>query len=293
MACETCVKHSDYKTDNLLTWCTSCGNYSIWGAVRNSLVASDIKPHEVLFVHDIGCNGNGADKIKGYGIKGLHGRAVPVAAGAAIANENVKVIASCGDGAVLAEGIGHLIHAIRSNYNFTLIIHNNGNFALTTGQPSPTTPEAVKMYGTPDGVTTPAINISQLVLPLKPSFYARGFSGKQKELTTILQQAYKHNGFSIVEVLQSCPTYNGFTTNDWYLKRIKSVDEISGYNHTDLAGAIKISGDLQERIATGLLYSDPYAISFNKRISARESIQTQLVDEVSSFDIKPLLAEFR
>lgn len=292
MACDNCVTHADYKTENILTWCTGCGNYSIWGAVRNALVAEQIAPKDTLFVHDIGCNGNGADKINGYGIKGLHGRAIPLAAGASIANNNMKVIASAGDGAVLAEGISHLIHAVRANYNFTLIIHNNANFALTTGQASPATPKNIKMSYAPDGITTMPINISQLLLPLEPSMYARGFSGNQKQLTSLIQQGIQHQGLSVIEVLQSCPTYNYFMSNDWYLKRIYDVADRSDYNQSDNALAMKVTEDLQERIATGIIYKNEFAQPFEQQLIQREDYETELIDEVKHYSIDKLLQKF-
>lgn len=292
MACNKCVTHADYKTDNLLTWCNGCGNYSIWGAVRNALVAEQIAPKDTLFVHDIGCNGNGADKINGYGIKGLHGRAIPLAAGASIANNKIKVIASAGDGAVLAEGISHLIHAVRANYNFTLIIHNNANFALTTGQASPATPKNIKMSYAPDGVTTMPINISQLLIPLEPSMYARGFSGSQKQLTYLIQQGIQHKGLSVIEVLQSCPTYNYFMSNDWYLKHIYDVADRSSYNPSDKVVAMKISEDLQDKIATGIIYKNEFVQPFANQLVQREGYETELIDEVKQYPIDKLLEKF-
>jgi len=288
-----CVTQTDYNSKNKHTWCGGCGNYSIWGAIRNSLVKEQIAPKDVIFVHDIGCNGNGADKIDGYGFKGVHGRSIPLGAGAALANRNLTVIASSGDGAILAEGIGHLIHGIRSNYNMTFIIHNNSNFALTTGQPSPSTPLHMKMNSAPLGVNTPPINISQLVLALQPSFYARAFSGKQKQLTGLLSEAIQHKGFSIIEVLQSCPSYNYFMSNDWYLKRVYDVNLDKSYDTSNIEQAIKVSKDLDEKIATGIIFQDKWKTPFLNTFKERESYTTDLIDEVKSFDISDLLKEFQ
>jgi len=296
MTCKSnnnCITQTDYNSENRHTWCSGCGNYSIWGAVRNALVKEQIAPKDALFVHDIGCNGNGADKIGGYGFKGIHGRAIPFAAGATLANRNLTVIASSGDGATLAEGIGHLIHGIRSNYNMTFIIHNNANFALTTGQPSPATPLHVKMNSAPLGVTTPPINLSQLILSLQPSFYARGFSGKQKQLTGLISKAIQHKGFSVIEVLQFCPSYNYFMSNDWYLKRVYDVNSDKSYDTSNLNQAFAISKDLDEKIATGVIFQDKFRMTFLNSIKEREDYTTELIDEVKAFDISELLDKFR
>lgn len=290
--CDNCVTQTDYKTDQLHTWCTSCGNYGIWGAMRNALTELQIAPKSVLFVHDIGCNGNEADKIGGYGFKGLHGRAIPLAAGAAVANQDITVIASAGDGAVLSEGIGHLIHGIRSNYNMTLVIHNNANFALTKGQPSPTTTPNFVMSGAPDGLQEDQLNIMQMILPLGPSFAARGFSGDTKQLTSILIEAINHKGFSIVEVMQYCPTYNKATPNEWFLERVFDVSQKNGYEQGDLTQAIEITKDLTERIATGVIYKNEWKQDYNSRLENRQNITTQLVEEVKPYDISTLLEKY-
>src|SRR5688572_14663303 len=139
MSCTTCyTKINDYSTDNLFTWCSNCGNYGINAAIKRTLAEMEIKPKDTMLFFDIGCNGNGADKIGGYRFHGLHGRVIPASSGASLANRNLKVIASGGDGATLGEGVNHLIHAIRSNYDITFILHNNSNYGLTQGQASST-----------------------------------------------------------------------------------------------------------------------------------------------------------
>jgi 2-oxoglutarate ferredoxin oxidoreductase subunit beta len=287
------VSHKDYLTKNVFTWCTNCGNYGIWGAMRDALVQKQISPRDVVFIHDIGCNGNGADKINGYGFKGLHGRAIPLGAGIALANSKSKVIASSGDGGVLAEGIGHLVHAIRSNYNMTFVIHNNENFALTTGQASPATTQGVPMNSAVDGATADTMNILSFILPLKPSFVARAFTGNQKQLSKVLQAAIVHKGFSVVEVMQYCPSYNHLQTNDWYNERVYDVCELADYDASDWKKALEVSEDMQSKIATGVIYVNPDSKDFMSRQVNRADIKTELVDEVKSFDVNDLLERFK
>ncbi|GAB4161117.1 MAG: 2-oxoacid:ferredoxin oxidoreductase subunit beta [Candidatus Dojkabacteria bacterium] len=290
--CQNCVKHKEFRTDQLFTWCTGCGNYGIFGAMRNALVELNLPPHELLMVFDIGCNGNGADKIEGYRYKSLHGRSLPFAAGASVANNKVKVIASAGDGAVLAEGLNHLIHAVRNNYNLTFIIHNNSNFALTTGQASPTTPQNQHMNASPDGATGDSLNILNLLLPLDPSFVARGFSGNIKQLTGILKEAIQHEGLSIVEILQACPSYSEVTTHEWFLERVYDLSQKKGYDKTNLNMAIETARDLEHKIATGVIYTNPWKLPFNKRLANRVETFSQLNEEVLPFDISPMVGAF-
>ena len=104
-----------YHSENRCTWCDGCGDYGIWTAIKRALVELNIAPHEVLLCYDVGCHGNASDKLLGYRFHGLHGRVMPFAAGAKLANPKLPVIAFGGDGASFSEGIGHLVHTIRSN----------------------------------------------------------------------------------------------------------------------------------------------------------------------------------
>jgi 2-oxoglutarate ferredoxin oxidoreductase subunit beta len=294
MSCADCnPKISDYHSPELFTWCTNCGNYGINAATKRALVELEIKPKDAMMIFDIGCNGNGADKIGGYRFHGLHGRAVPFASGVCLANTDLTVIASAGDGALISEGIAHLIHAVRSNYNFTLLIHNNSNYALTTGQASATTRQGVPMSASPDGVSADTINILELVLSLNPSFVARTFSGDVHQMTSIFKEGIKHNGLSVIEILQYCPTYSKETTHNWFMDRIYDTITIPNYNNQDLEWARKVAADLDQKIATGIIYHQPGKPSFIDRQANRVKYNTTLVEEVEPLNIEPLLAQFR
>jgi 2-oxoglutarate ferredoxin oxidoreductase subunit beta len=287
------VKYSDYESTQLYNWCTNCGNYGIHAAVKRALVMENISPKDVLLCFDIGCNGNGSDKIRAYTYHGLHGRVIPFAAGACIANRNIKVIAFGGDGATLSEGINHLIHAVRSNYDMTFVLHDNNNYGLTTGQASATTPQDTPMNTSPDGVTASTLNPTELVLNLEPSFVARGFSGKVKELTEILRKAINHKGFSYVEALQSCPTYNYATPHEWYFEHTYDIETDPDYDKFNLEYAKKIAKDRRDRIATGILYQDFNKADFLSRQTNRKNINSEMVDEVQIYDTSNILNEYR
>jgi 2-oxoglutarate ferredoxin oxidoreductase subunit beta len=82
-----------------------------------------------------------SDKIMINTMHGLHGRSLPLASGIHLANPNIPVFAMAGDGATMSEGVNHLIHTARNNYNITFLLNNNHNYGLTTGQASATTPK--------------------------------------------------------------------------------------------------------------------------------------------------------
>lgn len=287
------VKFGDFYSENIYTWCTNCGNYGIHAAVKRALVAQNIRPCQTLLCFDIGCHGNGSDKIGGYSFHGLHGRVIPFACGAAISNRNIKVIAFGGDGGTFGEGINHLILAIRGNYEVMFVFHNNLNYGLTTGQASATTKKGVKMNSSPDGVTSDPINPVEFVLSLKPSFAARTFSGDIHHMTEVFEAGLKHNGFSFIEVLQNCPTFNLMTPHEWYQQKIKDVKEIKSYDKHDLKSAKEIALDLEKEIATGVLYIDPDSVPFTQRQANRLNVETELVDEVKPFNVEKLFDTFR
>ncbi|MBD3156637.1 2-oxoacid:ferredoxin oxidoreductase subunit beta [Candidatus Peregrinibacteria bacterium] len=281
-----------YENEEVITWCNGCGNYQIQNALKRALTLEGIKPHNILYCFDIGCNGNGSDKIGGYTLHSLHGRVISSAAGACLANPALTVIASGGDGGTMSEGINHLIHAVRSDYPMVFILHNNHNYGLTTGQASATTPKGFPMNGSPDGVFIEPMNPSEFVLNLNPSFVARSFSGDVKHMTYVLREALNHNGFAFVEILQVCPTYNKATPQQWYWDRIKYTDDMKNYRADNLKKAKKIVEDFEKNIYLGVLYQDKKRKNFLERLPNRKGIKTTPVEEVKHYSITSLLKEF-
>ncbi len=280
------------ESDEKLTWCSGCGNYGIQKAVFRALTLENIPVKDAFFCYDIGCSGNESDKHGGNTIHGLHGRVLPLAAGAVLADHRKKVIATAGDGATFSEGINHLVHTIRNDYPVVFVLHNNENYALTTGQASSLTREGQKMNASPDGVFAAPMNACHFALSLNATFVARSFSGDVKHMTAILQQALRHNGFAFVEIMQVCPTYNKTTSQEWFLERIKYLEEQTEYDKMNIDEARKVSQDLEENITMGVLYDNPVG-NFIERLPQRRDKQTTLVEEVAPHDVTKLLATFR
>ncbi|MCK9186836.1 thiamine pyrophosphate-dependent enzyme [Candidatus Gracilibacteria bacterium] len=274
---------------NAPTWCPGCGNFAIQIAMKNALTSEGFNPNNTVFVFDVGCSGNGADKIEAHTVHGLHGRAISLAAGAAIANPKMKVVASSGDGATFSEGPGHLIHAIRNNYPMFFMLHNNENYGLTTGQASALTPKGAKMNATPDGVYLEPINSLQFVLSLNPSFVARTFSGDIAHMTAVFKEAVKHDGFAFVEILQTCPTYNKATPEAWYKERIKKIEDLKDYDSSDIWAARKLAEDMEKDIYLGIFYKDSSRENFLKMIPNRKNTKTVLVEEVKKHSVSSFL----
>ena len=303
MSCNNCsvnynlesnrVKVSDYYSEVQPAWCSGCGDYAIWAAIKRALVELDIAPDEVLLCFDIGCNGNMSDKIKGYRIHSLHGRVLPLAAGAKIANPNIKVIAFAGDGATYSEGINHFINSIRSNYPITFFVHNNGTYGLTTGQASATTPQNAPRTANPDGPMYSTLNPIELALALNPSFVARGFSGDLTHLVKIFKEAikYQDKGFAYVDILQACPTFNKEMTHEWYMDRVFNLDDDKSYSTNDLENARRKALDVNEKIATGIIYKNEEVPMYLNRLNYRfeNYSNSSPVQEVVKQDITELI----
>ena len=281
---------ADYYTDTQCTWCTGCGNYGIWTALRAALVGLRLVPWQVCLCYDVGCHGNGSDKIQGYRAHGVHGRVVPFAAGAKLANMSLDVIALAGDGAAFSEGVGQLVHGIRSNYPITFVLHDNGNYGLTTGQATALTWPQEPMNGTPDGIPERTLSSMELVFALQPTFVARGFSGDIKLMTRILQAAIRHPGFAFVEMLQACPTYNHFATDDYLRQRCYDADA-EGHDASDLVAGRRLALECEERIACGVLYQQRDAPSFYDRLLPRNGLATTCVEEVHRYDVSRLMQD--
>ena len=279
----------EYNKNIKPTWCPGCGNFAIHMALKNALSQLDIKPSQAYITFDIGCNGNGADKINTYAFKGLHGRSIPLAVGAHLANRKFTVISDLGDGACFHEGLDHLIHAIRSNYDITILIHNNQNFALTTGQATITTDEEKPMYGLPDSKPERSLDGSEIILSADPSYYARGYSGDLLQLTEIIKSGIQNKGCSVIEILQACPTYNEECTPEWYSQRIKKLETPT----TDLKTAREISTIADQVINTGIIYRNTNLKTFYELLENRNASQTELVDEVKQYDVQELFNQFK
>ncbi|MDD5192469.1 MAG: thiamine pyrophosphate-dependent enzyme [Candidatus Nanoarchaeia archaeon] len=200
------------RTDFEITWCPGCYNFMILESVKRTLAKlideKFTKQEDIAIVAGIGCHAKIFDYLNVSGFYGLHGRVIPIATGIKLGNPNLKVIGFSGDGDAYSEGMEHFIHAGRFNTNMTLVVHDNQAFALTTGQPTPTTQEGYKSKIEPQGEHNTPINPIKLALASGITFIARANSNDIENTARILEQAIKHNGFSFVEIIQPCLQFN-------------------------------------------------------------------------------------
>ena len=245
----------DFLTQQKPTWCPGCGNFAIWLAIRQALAELNLDPAKVLIVYGIGCSGNDTNFIKTYAWHSLHGRTMPTAVGAKLANQDLTVIAMGGDGDGYGEGLGHFLHAVRGNVNITYITHDNQVYGLTTGQTAPTSMKNFKTKSTPQGVIDGPINPIALSLTAGIGFVARGFSGQAAHLKELFKTAILYPGFSLVDVFQPCVTFNKVNTFKWFYDRLYNLDEQKDYNKKDLTSALQASLVWGDKIPFGIFYN--------------------------------------
>ncbi|PLX24582.1 2-oxoacid ferredoxin oxidoreductase [Candidatus Parcubacteria bacterium] len=248
------MKAKDFDTSYKPSWCPGCGNFGMQIAMKNALVELGLKPENVLIVYGIGCSGNGANFTKTYVWHSLHGRSLPTAVGAKLANKDLKVIVMAGDGDGYGEGMGHFIHALRGNADITYVTHNNKLYSLTTGQAAPTSDKGTKTKSTPDGLIEVSANPMALALSAGCSFVSRGFAGDADHLKELFKSAIKHEGFSLVDVFQPCVTFNKINTFKFYFDRLYKLEEKAGYKSTDIYQAMKEALVWGNKIPYGLFY---------------------------------------
>lgn len=237
------------------TWCKGCGIYGLFSALKKAAHSLAIEPENICLVTGIGCHGRLNNYFNAYGFHGLHGRAIPLAAGVKIANSRLSVIAVSGDGDAYSIGLGHLIHALKRNNDLTLFVVNNRIYGLTQGQTSPTSRQNFISPSTPFGAKERPLDGLQLALAAGGTFIARGFSGAPQKLASLAAKAIRHKGFSLVEVLSPCVTHNKVDTYEWFKSRIYDVDAQSGYDSSDREDAWHAL-EREGRFPVGLIYEE-------------------------------------
>jgi 2-oxoglutarate ferredoxin oxidoreductase subunit beta len=246
------VTAQDYESAVPIAWCPGCGNFGILQAVKKALVALELRPQNILFVSGIGQGPKLPHYTRGNIFNGLHGRTLPAATGARVANHELTVIGIDGDGGAYGEGIGHLLAALRRNIDMTYLVHNNQVYGLTKGQASPTSDPGFVTKTTPLGAG-PALNPMMLAMASEASFLARGFAGDIEHLAGLIQAGITHRGFALIDILQPCVSFNPRNTFAWYKERVYKVED-EGHDPADKAAAILKAQEWGDRIPIGVIY---------------------------------------
>ena len=210
-----------------------------------------------VLVPGIGQAGKLPHYTKANVFNSLHGRPVPPAIGAKIANPGLTVIAVSGDGDGYGEGGNHFIHAARRNHDITYLVHNNQVYGLTKGQASPTSDSGFITKTTPYGATDP-VNPIALAIVSGASFVSRGFSSDIEHLAELMKQAITHQGFALIDIFQPCVSFNRQNTFQWYRQRVYKLEDENGYDPLDKVTALMKSMEWGDKIPIGIIYKSKH-----------------------------------
>ena len=244
---------SDLTTPNIPNWCTGCGDFGIWTSFKKAAEEQSWDNTNTVITAGIGCHGHIVNFVKLTSFEGLHGRPIPVAAGIKMANHRLNIFAFTGDGDCLSEGGNHFMHAARRNQNITVILHDNAIYGLTTGQTSPRSPRGYKSKSTPAGSFEEPIHPLRLALASGATFLARGYSGDIPSLTELIVKANEHQGFSVIQILQPCVTFNKVYTHIFFQRNIYQLGD--KYDKTNKQAAFKKTLEWGiKKIPVGVIY---------------------------------------
>lgn len=235
-------------------WCPGCGNFSILNCLKTALTELGKEPHEVLMAAGIGQAAKTPQYISANSFCGLHGRSLPAAAAAKIANENLTVIVDTGDGDSYGEGGNHFIHNIRRNVDITHFVHDNQIYGLTKGQASPTSEEGFKTEIQVNGNINTPMNPLLIALASGGGFIARSFSGDKAHLVSVMKEAILYKGYAIVDILQPCISFNKINTFSYYKERVYHLEE--DYDSGNKMNAIQKLMEDGDKIPIGVIYRE-------------------------------------
>ncbi|TDM04128.1 2-oxoacid:ferredoxin oxidoreductase subunit beta [Macrococcus carouselicus] len=282
----------DFRNTVKPNWCPGCGDFSVQAAIQKAAAGVGLEPENLAVITGIGCSGRLSGYINSYGFHSIHGRALPLAQGVKMANQELTVIASGGDGDGFAIGMGHTIHALRRNIDITYIVMDNQIYGLTKGQTSPSSAVGFVTKTTPKGSIEKNVSPLELALTSGATFVAQSFSSDIKELTAIIEAGIQHKGFSFINVFSPCVTYNKINTYDWFKENITKLADIEGYDNTSKEMALS-TVMAHDGMVTGIVYQDTETPSYAEQINGFSRNLTQADMKISQPDFEDLMLQFK
>lgn len=239
--------------DSDIAWCPGCGNFPILRALDRAIEAVGIDRHKLVLVSGIGQAAKLPHYTRANVFNGLHGRALPAAVGIKLANHELEVVITSGDGDMYGEGGNHLLHNLRRNVGIKVFVHNNQVYGLTKGQASPTSDLGFVTKVQPRGVVSRPFNPIAVAIVEDCSFVARTFAGDARHLQETMEAALRHRGgLALVDILQPCVTFNPVNTYQWYRERVKPIPD--SHDPYDRARALELAFRWGDEIPIGVFY---------------------------------------
>ena len=245
----------DFKGPVNPDWCAGCGDFGVLNSLQRACAELGLRPHEILTVSGIGCSSNLPGYFNSNGMHTLHGRALAVATGAKMANHELTVIATGGDGDGYGIGGNHFVHTARRNVDLTYVVMNNQVYGLTTGQISPTSSIGMRTKSTPFGSVEMPVNPITSAIMNGATYVARGFSGDIKHLTQLIVNGIQHKGFALVDVFSPCVTFNHDNSNNFFKERVKKLED-GEHDPSDWKTACEKAMAWGDTIYTGLFFKE-------------------------------------
>ena len=273
--------------DRTPTWCPGCGDWAIHSGLQRALSAQQLTPSDLMVIFGVGCSGNMNDYLHAYALHSLHGRAIPTAVGAKLANPTMPVVVIAGDGDTYGEGGNHLLHACRGNHDVTLIIHDNSVYGLTTGQVAPTALHGARGKSTPQGMIELPVSPLNFLITQGASFVAQSFAGNLNHVAEMIELAMQHSGFSVVNILQPCVSFNRVNTYQYYLEKSFMLPDSHDPSNKRQAIDVALAMD-EEQYGLGVVYTNDRPAYH----ACVQSPQEPLVHFDVASPIEPLLADF-
>lgn len=241
-----------FNTPNKISWCPGCGDYSILQALKEAIFELGLTPTNTMVVSGIGQAAKTPQYVNANSFNSLHGRALPPALGIHLANPELNVFVTSGDGDTYGEGGNHFLHNIRRNPNIVHLVYDNRVYGLTKGQSSPTTDLGTVTTSMPEGNTMPPINPLTLALTAGAGFVARAYAHDRDQLKELIKAAYHYKGYALIDILQPCPSFNKINTAAWYSQNTYYLEN---HDTTDLKKAYDLASNVTSNIPLGILFS--------------------------------------
>ncbi|MCD2204135.1 thiamine pyrophosphate-dependent enzyme [Halobacterium sp. KA-6] len=254
------------------TWCPGCGDFGVLKALKGAMAELGKDPEEVLLCTGIGCSGKLNSYFESYGFHTIHGRSLPVARAAKLANDGVEVVAAGGDGDGYGIGGNHFMHTARENHDMTYIVFNNEVFGLTKGQTSPTSPKGHKSKTQPHGSAKDPIRPLSMSLSAGASYVARTAAVNPNQAQEIIVEAIEHDGFSHVDFLTQCPTWNKDAKQYVPYVDVQDSDDYD-FDITDRREAADLMHETEDALYEGTVLTGRYYKDENRNSYQQEKQQ--------------------
>jgi 2-oxoglutarate ferredoxin oxidoreductase subunit beta len=274
-----------FNTNNKISWCPGCGDYSILHALKQAIFELGLTPTNTMIVSGIGQAAKTPQYVNANSFNSLHGRALPPALGIHLANPDLNIFVTSGDGDTYGEGGNHFMHNVRRNPDIVHLVYDNRVYGLTKGQSSPTTDLGIPTASSPEGNKTPPLNPLTLALTLGAGFVARAYAHDREALKNLIKEAYNYKGYALIDILQPCPSFNKRNTPKWYEENTYYLKDHDERNY-DLA--YKLSQNINENIPLGVLYKKETS-TYLERLGVDEILVKKAFDPLK---VESLLNEF-